>query len=67
MTLTVDGSLNKNTAIVSEPGPPDLIRVCRSCAIPGIFFLGGEGGHRICHFLSANSVGPGLAGQIQTV
>ena len=38
------GSLNKNTAIVSGPGPPDLIRVCRSCAIPGISARGWVGG-----------------------
>ena len=44
MTLTVRGSLNKNTAIVSEPGPPDLIRLCLSCAIPGIFVKGWVGG-----------------------
>ena len=57
------GSLNKNTAIVSGPGPPDLIRVCRSCAIPGI--PSGDGwGHPLCHFLSADSAGTGLARQI---
>ena len=44
MTLTVGGSLNKNTAIVSGPGPPDLIRVCHSCAISGNFRQGMGGG-----------------------
>ena len=30
------GVVNNNTAIVSGPGSPDLISMCRSCAIPGI-------------------------------
>ena len=67
MTLTVGGSLNKNTAIVSGPGPPDLIRVYRLCAIPGNFRQGMGGGHHPCYFLSADSAGPGLAREIQTV
>ena len=59
--LTVSGPLNINTAIVSGPGPPDLIRVCRSCAIPGNFRQGLGEGHHLCHFLSADSAGPSLA------
>ena len=45
MTLTVGGSFNTNTAIVSGPAPPppELIRVCRSCAIPGISVRGWVG------------------------
>ena len=50
MTLTVSGPLNINTAIVSGPGPPDLIRVCHSCAIPGNFRQGLGEGHHLCHF-----------------
>ena len=67
MTFTVGGSLNKNTAIVSGPGPPDLNCVCRSCAIPGNFRQGLGGGHHLCHFLSVDSAGTGLAREIQTV
>ena len=67
MTLTVGGSLNKNTAIVSGPGPIDLISVCCSCAIPGNFRQGMGGRHHLCHFLSADSAGPGLAREIQAV
>ena len=63
MTLTVGGSLNKNTAIVYGPGPPDLIRVCRSCAIPGISVRGWLVASSLS-FLSADSAGPSLARQI---
>ena len=54
MTLSVDGSLNTNTAIVSGPGPPNLIRMCRSCAIPGISVRGWVGASSL-PFLSAES------------
>ena len=67
MTLTVRGSLNKTTAFVSGPGPPNLIRVCRSCVIPGISVRGWVGGIVPVNFLSADSAGPGLPQQIQTV
>ena len=44
MTLTVGGLLNKKkTAIVSGPGPPDLIHVCRCRAITGISVRGWVG------------------------
>ena len=48
ITLSVDGSLNTNTAIVSGPGLPDLIHMCCPCAIPGISVRGWVG-HCLCH------------------
>ena len=35
--------MSVGTAIVSGPGPPDLIRVCRSCALQGISVRGWVG------------------------
>ena len=53
--LNSRGSINKNTAIVSGPGSPDLIRECRSCAIPGI--PSGDGwGHPLCHLFCLQTV-----------
>ena len=62
MTLTVGGSLNTNTAIVSGPAPPWLDPRVPFMRNSRDFCQGMVGG-----ILSADSAGPGLARQIQTV
>ena len=65
MTLTVGESLNTNRAIVSGPGPPDLIHVCRSCAIPGISVRGWVGASSLVNFCLQTVQAP-VTRQIQT-
>ena len=60
MTLSVDWSLNTNTAIVSGPGHTDLFRMSRLCAISWISVRGWVGALSLS-LLSADSAGLGLA------
>ena len=66
MVLSVGGSLNTDAPIFSGSRAPDFIRVCVHARFQGFQTGDGWGGGGASS-LSADSAGPGLARQIQTV